>query len=123
MLCRSLPGDASDGSWLLWIETWGETRRNPGIRAVMADLDAHEIDAIVALIEEGNADGEFTCTDAAGAAARLTALRDGLAIDRTLFHPQLVADDLSDQLRSAIRFNLGLSPDRYRELLVGDGSA
>jgi AcrR family transcriptional regulator len=123
VLCGSLPGDASDGSWLLWIETWGETRRNPGIRAVMADLDAHEVDAVVALIEEGNAAGEFTCTDAAGAAARLTALRDGLAIDRTLFHADVAADDLADQLRSAIRFNLGLSPDRYLELLVVDDPA
>jgi AcrR family transcriptional regulator len=122
VLCRSLPGDASDGSWLLWIETWGETRRNPGIRAVMADLDAHEIDAVVTLIEEGNAAGEFTCADAVGAAARLTALRDGLAIDRTLFHPHLTADELSDQLRSAIRFNLGLSTDRYRELLADDSA-
>jgi AcrR family transcriptional regulator len=120
MLCRSLPSDASDGSWLLWIETWGETRRNPGIRAVMADLDAHEVDAVVALIEEGNAGSEFRCDDGVGAAARLTALRDGLAIDRTLFHEHLAEEELVAQLRSAIRFNLGVSPSRYEELLGDD---
>lgn len=123
VLCGSLPSDASDGSWLMWIETWGETRRNPAIRSVMVDLDAHEVASIVALIDEGAAAGEFTCADPAGAAARLTALRDGLAVDRTLFHEHLTADDLAAQLRRAIRFNLGLSPQRYDELLTAGHDA
>jgi AcrR family transcriptional regulator len=117
-LCRSLPSDSSDGSWLLWIETWGETRRSDDIRTVMAELDAHENDAILALIADGEAAGEFNCPDAAGAASRLTALRDGLAIDRTLFHEDLAADVLVDQMRGSIRNNLDLSAAAYAALLA-----
>ena len=113
LLCQSLPSDASDGSWLLWIETWGETRRNAEIREVMSDLDAHEIATIIDLIASGEAAGEFECPNARAAAARLTALRDGLAIDRTLFHEDLAEDVLAEQLRGAIVYNLGLSADAF----------
>jgi hypothetical protein len=102
---------------LLWIETWGETRRSTDIRTVMAELDAHETDAILALIADGEAAGEFACPDANGAASRLTALRDGLAIDRTLFHEDLPAEVLVDQMRGSIRNNLGLSVEAYSALL------
>lgn len=118
VLCKSLPGDANDASWLLWIETWGETRRDPQIRQVMTDLNAHERGAIVGLLEEGEASGEFTCTDHHGVAVRLAALRDGLAIDRTLFdeHPTNAA--LVEQMRGGIRLNIGVTPARYRTLLA-----
>jgi len=117
LLSQSLPADASDGSWLLWIETWGETRRNPEIREVMSDLDAHEIAAIIGLIAAGEAAGEFECPDRDAAAVRLTALRDGLAIDRTLFQEHLAPEVLVAQLRGAIRYNLGLSPEAYSALV------
>jgi AcrR family transcriptional regulator len=122
MLCKSLPGHTTDASWLLWIETWGETRRDGQIRAVMTDLNIHERDAIVQLLEEGERLGEFTCSAPADTAARLTALRDGLAIDRTLFdeHP---TDKLVEQMRSAIAYNLGVSHERYQILLATDHDA
>lgn len=116
VLCASLPADGSDPSWLLWIETWGETRRSTEIRNVMADLDEHEISTVMQLINDGQVAGEFECPDAKASAARLTALRDGLAIDRTLFHNDLPGDDLIEHLRGAIRFNLGLTPDAYAAL-------
>ena len=53
VLCGSLPSDASDGSWLLWIETWGETRRLPPLREAMAELTEHEIEVIHRLFAEG----------------------------------------------------------------------
>ncbi len=117
LLSQSLPSDASDASWLLWIETWGETRRNQEIRAIMSDLDAHEIAAIIELIAAGEAAGEFECPDRDAAAVRLTALRDGLAIDRTLFQEHLEPEILVAQLRGAIRYNLGLSSDAYSALV------
>ncbi len=120
VLCRSLPNDVTDASWLLWIETWGETRRDPQIRTVMAELNTHERDAIVRLVEEGERLGEFTCADPTATAIRLTALRDGLAIDATLFDEQPSDRAPAEHLRGAIRFNLDLTPERYRELLDGD---
>lgn len=117
ILCDSLPADESDGPWLLWIETWGETRRDPALRKVMAELEAHEVDAIVRLIEEGQAAGEFACDDPRGAASRLTALRDGLAIDSTLFHENVPAEQHREHLRRSLRSNLGLTADRFVELV------
>ena len=46
-------------------------------------------------------------------AARLTALRDGLAIDRTLYHEDLPAHVLMTQLSESIQYNLGLSSEEY----------
>lgn len=118
VLCDSLPGDAADGSWLLWVETWGETRRHPGIRSVMSELDAHEVGTIVELIAEGEAAGEFTCDDHHDTATRLTALRDGLAVDRTLFHDDVPAERTRTQLQRSLQRNLGLSDVEYRALLA-----
>ena len=119
LLCESLPSDGSDASWLLWIESWGETRRNTEIREVMSELDAHEMAAIIDLIAAGEQAGEFSCPDPNSAAARLTALRDGLAIDRTLFREHLAAEVLITQLSGAVQYNLGLSSEAYSTLLGG----
>lgn len=106
VLCGSLPEDEHDASWLLWIETWGETRRNTEIRAVMADLDEHEIKVIRELIAEGERAGEFSCPDHSGAAARLAALRDGLVIEHTLYHPEEPVELMARHLRGSIRIEL-----------------
>lgn len=108
MLCGSLPLDGSDASWLLWIESWGETRRAPMIGDVMAELDLHELAAMRRVLAEGVAAGEFTCADPDSVAARLTALRDGLAIQQTLFGADHTAEQSAALLRGAIRNNLGL---------------
>ena len=52
--------------------------------------------------------GEFTCPDPASVASRLTALRDGLAFQQTLFGAGHTSDESADLLRGAIRNNLGL---------------
>ncbi len=122
ILCDSLPNDAADGSWLLWVETWGETRRNPGIRSVMSALDAHEVDTILQLIAEGQAAGEFECADAHDTATRLTALRDGLAVDRTLFHEDVPAQQIRTQLQRSLQRNLGLTTEEYEALLTSAGA-
>jgi AcrR family transcriptional regulator len=117
VLCGSLPATPQDGSWLLWVETWGETRREPEIWNVMADLNEHEHSRIVALIAEGIADGVFTTADADAVADRLMALRDGLAIQHTLFASDQPAEQFRELIRAAIRNNLGVSVDRYASLL------
>jgi AcrR family transcriptional regulator len=118
VLCGSLPSDPGDGSWLLWIETWGETRRLPPLREAMADLTDHEIEVIHRLFAEGAAAGEFVCTDPARAAARLSALRDGLAIQQTLFGGGQSPDVFVDEFRGSICHELGLSRAEYDRLLA-----
>jgi AcrR family transcriptional regulator len=106
VLCRSLPQDPNDPTWLLWIETWGETRRVPSIRDVMTDLNMHEHEIVVSLIEAGLAGGEFDCDDPSGVARQLSALRDGLAIQQTLFESEDDVRDSASLLREAIRNSL-----------------
>jgi AcrR family transcriptional regulator len=123
MLCGSLPGDPTDASWLLWIETWGETRREPAIREVMADLNEHEQRIMVDLIEEGATKAEFGAVDALAVSDRLMALRDGLAIQHTLFGVDASPVRFRELLRGAIRNNLTLSVERYDELLTAPVTA
>ncbi|MFH9657885.1 TetR family transcriptional regulator C-terminal domain-containing protein [Streptomyces sp. NPDC017248] len=71
--------------WRLWIEGWAVALREPALREVTRDLDRQWKAAITEVIEEGVADGEFTCADPAGTALRLTALLDGLAVQLTSY--------------------------------------
>jgi AcrR family transcriptional regulator len=116
VLCGSLPSDLTDASWLLWIETWGETRRLAALRDAMDDLSAHEIAVIYRLFDEGEANREFTCDDHAGAAARLSALRDGLAIQQTLFGAGSPPGLYIDEFRGGICHELGLARGDYDRL-------
>jgi AcrR family transcriptional regulator len=116
VLCGSLPSDLTDASWLLWIETWGETRRLPALRDAMDDLSAHEIAVIYRLFEEGEANDEFRCDDHAGAAARLSALRDGLAIQQTLFGAGTSPALYIEEFRGGICHELGLARADYDRL-------
>jgi AcrR family transcriptional regulator len=118
VLCGSLPSDATDASWLLWIETWGETRRLPALREAMDDLTRHEVEVIHRLFAEGEAAGEFTVAEPAEAAARLSAVRDGLAIQQTLFGVDQRAELYIEQFRGGICHELGLRRDDYDRLVA-----
>ncbi len=123
VLCGSLPGDPADASWLLWIETWGETRREPAIREVMGDLNDHEQQILIDLIGEGLASGEFGDVDALAVADRLMALRDGLAIQHTLFRVDASPARFRELVRGAIRNNLTLTVEHYNQLLAAPVTA
>ena len=69
----------------------------------MADLNDHERTTILRLLTDGEAAGEFECSDHRGAAARLMALRDGLAIEHTLFDLDRTTDDMVRQIHAALR--------------------
>lgn len=118
VLCGTMPADPADASWLLWIETWGETRREPAIRDVMDDLNQHEHRVLVGLIAAGTDAGEFRCADPGAAAERLMALRDGLAIQFTLFNDDQPADRFRELLRGSLRNNLGVTSEQYERLLA-----
>ncbi|MFI6048521.1 TetR/AcrR family transcriptional regulator [Streptomyces violascens] len=66
--------------WRLWIEGWAAALREPALREVTLGLDQRWKAALTEVIAQGAAAGEFDCADPAGAAWRLTALLDGLAV-------------------------------------------
>ncbi|WP_189704533.1 TetR/AcrR family transcriptional regulator [Streptomyces anandii] len=71
--------------WRLWIEGWAAALREPALREVAIGLDRQWKAAITEVLAEGVAAGEFRCPDPAGAALRLTALLDGLAVQMTSY--------------------------------------
>ncbi|MEV0443917.1 TetR/AcrR family transcriptional regulator [Streptomyces spectabilis] len=71
--------------WRLWIEGWTAAVREPALREVTRDLDQRWKAALAEVIAQGVAAGEFRCPDPTGAALRLTALLDGLAVQLTAY--------------------------------------
>ncbi len=96
--------------WRLWIEGWSAALREPTLRAVTRDLDRQWKAELAEVIAEGSAAGEFHCPDPMGAALRLTALLDGLAVQMTAYEgalPRALARTWTDE---ALARELGLHP-------------
>ncbi|MEU3788254.1 TetR family transcriptional regulator C-terminal domain-containing protein [Streptomyces fructofermentans] len=103
--------------WRLWIEGWAVALREPALRDVTGDLDRRWKAAIAEVVAEGVAAGEFSCADPAGAALRLTALLDGLAVQMTA-HPGAVSRARTQEwVDDALARELGLA----REALTSQG--
>jgi AcrR family transcriptional regulator len=78
------PGPSPAPSWPLWIEAWAAALRSPPLQSVSRRLDMHWKDTVATVIGAGVATGEFRCDDPRGAAWRITALVDGLAVQSTV---------------------------------------
>lgn len=67
-------------SWAIWIDGWSESLRTPELEKVSRRLDLCWKEAITSVITEGVSTGVFRCDDPSGAAWRIRALVDGLAV-------------------------------------------
>ncbi len=94
--------------WRLWIEGWAAALREPALRDVTRDLDRQWKAAIAEVVAEGVAAGEFRCPDPAGAALRLTALLDGLAIQLTSYPGAVSRARAQEWADEALARELGL---------------
>ncbi|MEU6769974.1 TetR/AcrR family transcriptional regulator [Streptomyces sp. NPDC046759] len=94
--------------WRLWIEGWSVSLREPALREVTRDLDKQWKAAIAGVIAEGVAAGEFACADPAGAALRLTALLDGLAVQLTSYPGAVPRARAQEWVDDALARELGL---------------
>ncbi|AYN38399.1 TetR family transcriptional regulator [Streptomyces dangxiongensis] len=101
--------------WRLWIEGWAVALREPALRDVTRELDKQWKAAITAVIAEGVAAGEFACADPAGAALRLTALLDGLAVQLTSYPGGVPRGRAQEWVDDALARELGLD----RQALAG----
>lgn len=72
--------EQDDYAWMLWIDAWGEALRNELMQQISQELDLQSKEQLESIIREGVASKEFRCEDPNGAAWRLSALADGLAI-------------------------------------------
>jgi len=101
----------SSKSWAMWIDCWSESLRVPELEKVSRRLDLRWKDALTEVIATGAKDGDFTCDDPAGAAWRIIALIDGLAVQVTVHERLISRRQLSDWVRVAAGRELGLDPD------------
>ncbi|GEC03033.1 transcriptional regulator [Streptomyces spinoverrucosus] len=95
--------------WRLWIEGWAAALREPALLAVTRDLDKRWKAAIAEVIAEGVAAGEFRCPDPMGAALRLTALLDGLAVQMTSYAGAVSRARAQEWVDEALARELGLA--------------
>jgi hypothetical protein len=83
--------------------------RVPELEAVSRRLDLRWKEGLTDVIAAGVADGAFTCDDPAGAAWRLIALIDGLAVQVTVHEKVISRRQLTDWVRIAAARELGLA--------------
>ncbi|MFF0791433.1 TetR family transcriptional regulator C-terminal domain-containing protein [Streptomyces spiralis] len=106
--------------WRLWIEGWAAALRKPALRDVARRLDRQWKAAIVEVVADGVAAGEFRCPDPDATALRLTALLDGLAVQLTSYGGTVSRARAREWVDEALARELGLEREALiREALTG----
>ena len=96
--------------WRLWIDAWALAQREPVIRRVLRRLDQRWSAALLEVVEEGVAEGAFTCPDPKAAVARVSALLDGLSV-ATLVYRSVTRPQLREWVAAAVARELGLDAE------------
>jgi AcrR family transcriptional regulator len=104
------PSGSTPPGWTLWVDAWAAALRSPELRAVSRKLDLRWKDAVAGVIEDGVRSGEFSCPDPHGAAWRITALIDGLAIQVTVHRGVLTRSQMAGWVAQLADHELGLAP-------------
>ncbi len=90
MTCLPDTDPAQRSEWLLWLDLWALSPRNPGVAAVRRKFDERWREAISATVLSGQDSGEFSAAvDAGEFAVTLSALLDGLAVQIALEDPDV----------------------------------
>jgi AcrR family transcriptional regulator len=95
--------------WRVWIDAWALAQREPVIRKVLRRLDHRWSAALLEVVQEGVADGSFTCPDPQAAVARVSALLDGLSV-ATLVYRTVTRAQLREWVAGAVAVELGIDP-------------
>ena len=97
-------------AWAMWIDGWAESMRVPELEAVSRRLDLRWKEALTEVIADGVSTAAFSCDDPRGAAWRLIALIDGLAVQVTVHRDVISQRTLAAWIRTATARELGLDP-------------
>jgi AcrR family transcriptional regulator len=90
MTCLPDTDPAARTEWLLWLDLWALSPRNPGVATVRRKFDERWRETISATVLSGQESGEFgTAVDAESFAVTLSALLDGMAIQIALEDPDV----------------------------------
>jgi len=99
-------------SWTMWIDGWSESMRVPEVERVSRRLDLRWKEALGEVISAGVADGSFKCEDPGGAAWRINALIDGLAVQITVHQRVISRRQVTEWVRVTAARELGLEPEQ-----------
>ncbi|WP_163512180.1 TetR/AcrR family transcriptional regulator [Fodinicola acaciae] len=90
MTCLPDTDPAASTAWLLWLDLWALSPRNPGVAMVRRKFDERWRETISSTVLSGQESGEFsTAVDAAEFAVTLSALLDGMAVQIALEDPDV----------------------------------
>jgi AcrR family transcriptional regulator len=103
-----LPTARHDESWALWIDWWDEALRSEVLAEISSEFDTTWVAILEELIEAGLEQGIFDCKDPHGAAWRLSALLDGLAVQVVLPRRTLTRRQMLDHARTGAAREVGL---------------
>lgn len=96
--------------WRLWIDAWALAQRQPTMRKVLSRMDQRWCAVLREVIEDGVAEGAFTCADPAATVTRISALLDGLSV-ATLVYRSVSRDQLREWVAGAVGVELGIDAD------------
>ena len=96
-----------DTETVLWMELWVRALRDPEVAAARERLDMRWRAAIIAVVREGQAAGEFEPVDPEGFALTLGALMDGFAIQLALHDPAVTPDTVREHCMALVEERLG----------------
>src|SRR6201986_2256261 len=90
MTCLPETDPAARSEWLLWLDLWALSPRNPGVATVRRKFDERWRETISSTLLSGQESGEFSsAVDAAEFAVTLSALLDGMAVQIALEDPDV----------------------------------
>lgn len=113
VLREYLPAARRDESWALWIDWWDEALRSRALATISSEFDTAWVAILEELIESGVQEGVYDCKDPHGAAWRLSALLDGLAIQVVLPRRTLSRRQMLDHARVGAAREVGLARSAF----------
>ncbi|HEX2356724.1 MAG TPA: TetR/AcrR family transcriptional regulator [Micromonosporaceae bacterium] len=99
-------------SWAMWIDGWSEALRVRELERVSRRLDLRWKEALTEVISAGVTDGTFKCDDPSGAAWRINALIDGLAVQIAVHQRVISRRQLAEWVRLSAARELALDPEQ-----------
>jgi AcrR family transcriptional regulator len=115
MTCLPDTDPAARTEWLLWLDLWALSPRNPGVATVRRKFDERWREAITATVLSGQESGEFsTAVDAGEFAVTLSALLDGMAVQIALEDPDVPPSRAYDLAMRYAAGQLGFAWDSPR---------
>lgn len=93
--------------WRLWIDAWALAQREPTIRAVLRRMDRRWCTVLRGVVEQGVAEGSFTCAEPEAMVTRVSALLDGLSV-ALLVYRSVSRRQLREWVAGAVARELGL---------------